>query len=105
MGRKARLDDERFQQIFLQTLRDTGIIGDACNAIGLSDEAVLNYRRKHPGFDNAVKLAKALADIRERIEYDILVRNDAWKELHQRIKDGTAKDETLMRVIEGIKVR
>ena len=105
MARTARLDDEMFQQIFLQTLRETGLIQDACAAVGLTVDAVMKYRNKHMEFDTSVKLAKALADVRERIEYDVVVRGDAWKLLHERIKDKTIKDDTLLRVIEGVKLR
>jgi len=91
--------------MFLQVLRNTGLIGKACKAIGLTDNAVMNYRKAHSDFDNAVQLAKMYADMRKRIEYDVKVRYKAWRLGEQRIDSNTISDMLLARFIEGFKVR
>jgi len=104
MARKSILDDEEIQEIFLGVLRNTGFIQKACYAVGLSPQAVINYRNKNPDFDSKVKYAKLFTSIKNKIEYDIQVRNKAWKRLEKRIDDGTISDSLLAKSIEGFKI-
>jgi hypothetical protein len=99
---RKKLDDEELRQEFLQIVRNTGSFGKACSAANISAASLSRYRNDHQEFDNACHLAKAYAEMKQRIHYDVQVRFDAWKEIHARVKNHTAKDGTLIRIVEGI---
>jgi len=70
---------------FLETLAETGIVLDACDAAGKSSPAAYAHRRRHPLFAEAWEAALRLA--RDRLADTLLARSIEGN-VEQIIKDG-----------------
>jgi len=70
---------------FLETLAETGIVLDACDAAGKSSTAAYAHRRRHPLFAEAWE--KALGIARDRLADTLLARSIEGN-VEQIIKDG-----------------